>query len=85
MTEDRGAAWQLCLAVLGIPGWPATLSAVTIDAPLTLARRFRRLLPASGAGFSAILVRVSLVIEAQVVPPCSVFGPSVRSSRPAMP
>ena len=61
------------------PGSIFSLSAVTLDAPLTLPRRFRRLLPASGSSFSAILVRVSFVIEAQVLPPAPCSG--LRSCR----
>ena len=66
-------------------GRRSSLSAVTLDAPLALSRRFRRLPPTSVSGFSPILLRVSFVIEAQVPSPCSVFRPSVGSSRPTMP
>ena len=49
-------------------------STVTLDAPLALPRRFRRLPPAADSGISAILSSVSLVIEVQAPTPAPCSG-----------
>ena len=74
---------HLPAAMMLLAGAGLSHSAVTLDAPLTLPRRFRRLLPAADSGISAILSSVCFVIKGRA-PPLGV-RPSAASSWPTMP